>query len=220
MRDAGKFTLSQFRLVCGPRTRRQVRWPARARPSIPLGYIGANNRLETKSLGEIIAVDPAKVPDTGLTIDLAFHVPTNLTPVLIEFKRNNVARVSSPAASEDAPQPVPFSGLRVAIPDRPAARRVRPNSLRTPTANNPPAARSGDAGSATSVAASRATSTKRIDGRKACLTGEKARAACELGAHPEGDPHPGTVTGPREEAGDETCAFVTRRRPLPPDSIP
>ncbi len=41
-------------------------------------------------------------------MDLAFHVPTNLTPVLIEFKRNNVAKVSSPAAAEDAPQPIPF----------------------------------------------------------------------------------------------------------------
>ena len=41
-------------------------------------------------------------------MDLGFAVPTNLTPVLLEFKRNNVVQVSAPASPEDAPQAVPF----------------------------------------------------------------------------------------------------------------
>ncbi len=108
MKDASKFTLAQLRLVCGPRTGATHPLAAKGEAVYPIGYIGSGGRLETKSLAEVITVDPAKVPGDKLTMDLAFHVPTNLTPVLIEFKRNNVARVSTPAAAEDAPQPIPF----------------------------------------------------------------------------------------------------------------
>ena len=107
MKDASKFTLSQFRLVCGPKTTAGP-LAAKGEAVYPAGYIGAGGRLETKALGEIISIDPAKVPSEGVTMDLAFHVPTSLTPVLIEFKRNNVARVSAVASAEDAPQPIPF----------------------------------------------------------------------------------------------------------------
>jgi hypothetical protein len=107
LKDAGKFTLSQFRLACGPKT---VAGPlaAKGEAVYPVGFIGAGNRLQTKPLGEVITIDPAKVSGDSLTIDLAFHVPTGLSPVLIEFKRNNVAKVSAVASAEDAPQPVPF----------------------------------------------------------------------------------------------------------------
>lgn len=107
MKDASKFTLSQFRLVCGPKTAAGP-LAAKGEAVYPAGYIGAGGRLETKPLGEIISIDPAKVSSDGVRIDLAFQVPTGLTPALIEFKRNNVARVSAVAAAEDAPQAVPF----------------------------------------------------------------------------------------------------------------
>ena len=55
-------------------------------------------------------------------MDLGFAVPTNLTPVLLEFKRNNVVQVSAPASPEDAPQP-----WRSAPPRR--SRRRPPRSL-------------------------------------------------------------------------------------------
>jgi hypothetical protein len=107
LRDAAKFTLSQVRLVCGPKT------PAgplagKGEAVYPIGYIGSGGRLETKPLGEVITIDPAKVTGDNVTMDLAFQVPTTLTPLLIEFKRNNVLKVSAPAEAEDAPQPVPF----------------------------------------------------------------------------------------------------------------
>jgi hypothetical protein len=107
LKDAGKFTLSQFRLVCGPKTTAGP-LAAKGEAVYPAGFIGAGSRLETKPLGEVISIDAAKVTGDSITIDLAFHVPTGLTPVLIEFKRNNVAKVSMVASAQDAPQPVPF----------------------------------------------------------------------------------------------------------------
>ncbi|MBP7049823.1 MAG: CvpA family protein [Phycisphaerae bacterium] len=108
LKDAAKFTLSQFRLVCGPKTGAAEPLAAKGEAVYPAGYIGSSGRLDAKSLAELITIDPAKVSADSVTIDLAFHVPTNLVPVLIEFKRNNVARVSAVAAAEDAPEPVPF----------------------------------------------------------------------------------------------------------------
>jgi uncharacterized integral membrane protein len=107
LKDAGKFTLSQFRLVCSPKTAAGA-MAGKGEAVYPAGYIGVGNRLQAKPLGEVISIDASKVSGDTLTIDLAFHVPTGLTPTLIEFKRNNIAKVSVVASSEDAPQPVPF----------------------------------------------------------------------------------------------------------------
>ncbi len=60
MKDAAKFTLSQVRLVCGPKTAAGP-LAGKGEAVYPAGYIGAGGRLETKSLGEVIAIDPAKV---------------------------------------------------------------------------------------------------------------------------------------------------------------
>jgi len=108
MKDASKFTLAQLRLVCGPRSGSTHPLGAKGQTVYPIGYIGSGGRLETKSLAQVITVDPAKVAGDSLKIDLAFQVPTDMVPVLLEFKRNNVARVSAPASPEDAPQPTPF----------------------------------------------------------------------------------------------------------------
>ena len=107
LKDAGKFTLSQFRLVCSSKTTAGA-MAGKGEAVYPAGYIGAGSRLQAKPLGEVISVDATKVSGDTLTIDLAFHVPTGLTPTLIEFKRNNIAKVSAVASSEDAPQMVPF----------------------------------------------------------------------------------------------------------------
>jgi hypothetical protein len=108
MKGPSKFTLSQLRLVCGSRTGAAGPLAAEGEAVYPVGYIGSGNRLETKPLGEIITIDPTKVTGDTATMDLAFHVPTNLSPVLVEFKRNNVVQVSAAASAEDAPQPIPF----------------------------------------------------------------------------------------------------------------
>ncbi|MCX5643363.1 MAG: hypothetical protein NTZ17_01570 [Phycisphaerae bacterium] len=106
LKDAPKFTLSQMRLVCGLKGVAGQPLAGQGQAAYPLGYIGAGSHLERKSLDEI--VDLSKVQGDPLTMDLGFAVPTSLTPVLLEFKRNNVVQVSATASPEDAPAPVPF----------------------------------------------------------------------------------------------------------------
>lgn len=119
LKDAGKFTLSQLRLLCGPKGSTEHPLAGRGRAVYPIGYIGANGRLEKKSLGEVITIQSADVPGDAVNIDLAFSVPTNLIPLLLEFKHNNVVQVSAPALAEDAPEVIPFG----AASEPPRARR-------------------------------------------------------------------------------------------------
>lgn len=107
LKDAGKFTLSQFRLVCGPKTATNP-LAAKGEAVYPAGFIDAGSRLEAKPLGEVISIEAGKGSGDSVVIDLAFQAPAGLNPVLIEFKRNNVAKVSMVASAGDAPQPVPF----------------------------------------------------------------------------------------------------------------
>ena len=106
LKEAPKFTLSQVRLVCSPKGGSGHPLAGRGQALYPAGFIGSGGRFERKTLDEI--VDISKVPGDALTMDLGFHVPTSLTPVLLEFKRNNVVQVSAPASPEDAPPPVSF----------------------------------------------------------------------------------------------------------------
>jgi hypothetical protein len=129
LKDAAKFTLSQVRLVCGPKTGTEDPLAGIGRPLYPIGYIGSRGRLERKSLAEVITIDASKVEGNAVTMDLAFHVPTNLVPVLLSFKRNNIAQVSTPASREDAPQPIPFGGRApqaAAGPEQQSERRPAP----------------------------------------------------------------------------------------------
>lgn len=105
-KSAAKFTLSQMRLVCGLKGVAGQPLAGQGQAAYPLGYIGAGGQLERKSLAEI--VDLSKAPGDSVTMDVGFAVPANLTPVLLEFKRNNVVQVSAPASPEEAPQAVPF----------------------------------------------------------------------------------------------------------------
>ena len=108
LRDETKFTLSQLRLVCGPKGSPDSPLAGAGQAAYPIGYIGAESRLENKPLSETIDASKAKGDD--LTMTLAFYVPTNMTPVLLQFKRNNIVQLARPASAEDAPEPVPFTG--------------------------------------------------------------------------------------------------------------
>jgi len=119
LKDAAKFTLSQLRLICGPKTGEGPLAGA-GRAVYPIGYIGSGGRLERKSLAEIITIDPSKV-EGDVSMDVAFFVPTNLTPSLVAFKRNNVVQISAPASPEDAPQPLPFGASAPAPQAAPSA---------------------------------------------------------------------------------------------------
>ncbi len=108
LRDASKFTLSQWRLVCGARGAAGAPLTGKGQAAYPMGYIGVGNRFERKSLAEVITIDAGRSQGDAITIDLGFAVPTNLAPLLLEFKRNNIVQVSAIAPAEEAPQPVAF----------------------------------------------------------------------------------------------------------------
>jgi len=140
MRDTSKFTLSQMRLVCAPKGVSKNLLGGTGEAVYPVGYIGANGRLERKSLVEILTADSPDTQTDAITMDIAFYVPTSLTPVLLEFKRNNVAQLPAPATGEDAPQPIPFGAPAPAQaapqPQAPAPEPQAPASQ--PQAPTPP----------------------------------------------------------------------------------
>jgi hypothetical protein len=136
MRDSTKFTLSQLRLVCGLKGGLGHPLAGKGQALYPVGYIGSGGRFERKALGEV--TDIAKVPAEPLTMDLGFYVPTHLTPVLLEFKRNNVVQVSAPATAEEAPQPVPF-GVSTPAPQAAGTTEPPPPGVEPPGQQTPPA---------------------------------------------------------------------------------
>ncbi len=129
LKGTPKFTLSQVRLVCRLKGTAEPPLAGKGQAVYPAGYIGAGGRFERKSLGEVI--DLSKVERDPVTMDLGFFVPTNLTPVLLEFKQNNVVQVSAPASAEDAPQPVPFGAAAKAEPAASPAAGVEAGSDQT-----------------------------------------------------------------------------------------
>lgn len=106
MKEGGKMTLSQIRLVCAPKSGVRSALAGQGTAVYPVGYIGANSRLERKSLDEVIPGSTEPL----IAMDLAFYVPANLVPVLLEFKDNNVLAVSMPASGEEAPPTISFTG--------------------------------------------------------------------------------------------------------------
>lgn len=116
LKDAGKFTLSQFRLVSGPRTDGKVALTGQGQASYPIGYIGERNRLDRKPLDEIITAT-SSTPEP-VNIDLVFPVPGNLTPLVLEFKGNDVAQLSLPGPGDESLEMAPFGTQ--AAPAQPA----------------------------------------------------------------------------------------------------
>ena len=138
-KNSSKFTLSQWCLVCGLKGGAGHPLAGKGQAAYPAGYIGSGGRFERKSLDEV--TDLSKVQGDPITMDLGFHVPTNLVPVLLEFKRDNVVQVSAPASPEDAPQPVPF-GAPPATPEatpgsEPAEAQAAPPANAEPGAQQP-----------------------------------------------------------------------------------
>ncbi len=109
LKDAGKFTLSQLRVIC---RQKNVAGKATAKGIniYPFGYLKTQDQLQTKKLNEMIEITNK---DFGRNqnvkwVDFAFNVPNNYQPVLIEFKQNNIAELPLPVSTEKAPPPEPF----------------------------------------------------------------------------------------------------------------
>ncbi|MBN1505579.1 MAG: hypothetical protein JW955_01965 [Sedimentisphaerales bacterium] len=106
LRDAGKFTLSQFRLVCGPRSTGKGALVGQGHAVYPLGYIGDKLRLERKSLDDIVTAQSES--GEPVSMDLAFAVPSTLTPLVLEFKRNDVVQIPATGPGEEPLAIAPF----------------------------------------------------------------------------------------------------------------
>jgi hypothetical protein len=137
-----------MRLVCGPKGAAGNPLAGQGQAVYPLGYVGSAGTLERKSLDEIL--DISKAPGDLISMDLGFPVPTNLTPVLLEFKRNNVVQVSAPATAEEAPQPIAFGmPASAAAPNEssaPAPGQPGVQAASGPPAQTAPAPSSGSKG--------------------------------------------------------------------------
>jgi hypothetical protein len=111
------FTLSQLPLVCRPKSSEARSLSGAGTVVYPIGYIGAEGRLERKPLDEIVTLS-SRGSDSQ-TIDMAYYVPTNVTPALLGFKANNLVELYAPASEEETPELVPFvpsSGRRQGRP--------------------------------------------------------------------------------------------------------
>ncbi len=112
LQDAGKFSLSQLRLICVPKGNSTEPLAGQGQVVYPIGYIGPGGRLEKKSLNDLVTIQGSDIPDNDKSkpIDFAFYVPTSLSPSVIGFKGNNLEKVSAPVSGEDIPTPVFFGG--------------------------------------------------------------------------------------------------------------
>lgn len=110
LKDAGKFSFGQIRLICVPKSGTTDPLAGHGEVVYPFGYIGVTGSLERKSLNDIITIEGGQSEDKAINMDLAFYVPSNLTPALIGFKGNNLEKLSKPVSGEEAPQPVRFGG--------------------------------------------------------------------------------------------------------------
>ena len=100
--EAGTFTLSQFRLICKNRTDKS-KLAGSAVNAYPVGYHDENNLISDAGAGEVLTIDKADFTDNVKILKLVFSIPNGMTPVLAQFKSNNVVEV--PAVKQDTPQP-------------------------------------------------------------------------------------------------------------------
>ncbi|HUT28939.1 MAG TPA: CvpA family protein [Sedimentisphaerales bacterium] len=120
IKDAGKFTPCQLRLICKQRALADNPTAGAAVNAYPLGYIESQNRLKITRLSEEITVAYSHFEGQSSVrwIDFAFFVPNGFVPVFLEFKQNNIVEVPTLLFAEAAPPAVPFS--QVTEPKKPS----------------------------------------------------------------------------------------------------
>ena len=134
--EAGRFTLSQLRLICKQEGDDPNPLTGKAQNIYPIGYMTAQDTLLTKRLNEVVKVTRSDFDENSRVrwIDFAFYVPVGSQPVLLEFKQNSIVELPKPKENEPAPQPIPF----VPTPEKPkettkTEKPSRPQRPRRPT---------------------------------------------------------------------------------------
>ena len=112
VRDAGKFTLGQLRLICMPKdlTLTPGALTGKGVNAYSIGYFSGKDEITTKGLSELITVHKDAFPagKQQRNIDFAFNVPNEYTPVALQFKQNVISKVPRAVSSDQAPPVTPF----------------------------------------------------------------------------------------------------------------
>ena len=74
-----------------------------AKALYPVGFL-ENNKVIEKELNEIISPKPEELKNRVLWLDIAFNMPPNYKPVLLEFKQNGVMDLSSYDVVKSSPE--------------------------------------------------------------------------------------------------------------------
>jgi hypothetical protein len=106
--NGGTFTLSQLRLVCKQKSDAINPLAGKGTNVYPIGYITTGGKIQKTQLNEQIKLKYDDFKDKVRWLDLAFFVPIDSMPILIEFKQNSIAQLPPLVAAEQAPSPIPF----------------------------------------------------------------------------------------------------------------
>jgi hypothetical protein len=87
IKDAGRFTLSQLRLICRQKTRAENPLAGKAKNVYPIGYLRTADQLQVKQLNDQIKLERDDFDGTVRSIDFAFYVPNGFIPVLPRCRR-------------------------------------------------------------------------------------------------------------------------------------
>lgn len=119
IKDSGRFTLGQLRLICKQKDVSGDPLAGKGRNVYPIGYFSAPDRITTKRLTEPITIDRSDYvgQDTRRYVDYVFNVPNDYVPVLLEFKGNCIVDLPRIVSAEQAPPPAPFVERAKTEPD-------------------------------------------------------------------------------------------------------
>jgi hypothetical protein len=111
IKDAGKFTLSQLRLICKQKGDAKDPLTGKGSNVYPIGYLKEADQIQVSSVIQIVSGD-FKDGNREKEIDFVFGVPDGFEPVLVEFKLNNIAQIPRSAiisSADQAPAPALFT---------------------------------------------------------------------------------------------------------------
>jgi len=114
IREAGRFAISQVRLVCKERSASQDPFEGTGVNVYPIGHMASANTVQVRRLLEVVALSNEDFGEENIRyIDFVFNVPNGYVPVLAQFKGNNSVRLSAIATGDQIPAPI---GLRQGTP--------------------------------------------------------------------------------------------------------
>lgn len=107
-KDGLTFTPAQLRLLYKPKADAKKPLKGSAKNLYPIGFIKSENTIELKNLTDKIHIGKNNFISGKRDIDFAFQLPNNTAPTLIQFKQNNIAKLSQIVSVDKALPAAPF----------------------------------------------------------------------------------------------------------------